>query len=98
MICRCGWSELLAVAELVTTHVIEVLVCIVPIDELLSVTNHQVSLWCQIYMHNDSCISLALTIHLGRQRNRPCDNRGIEAASVVFASAFELTVHRVWES
>jgi hypothetical protein len=46
MICRGGWSELLSMTKLVATHVIEVLVCIVLVDKLLSAIDDNVSLFC----------------------------------------------------
>jgi hypothetical protein len=65
VICRCRWSEFLAVAELVTTHVVEVFVGIIFVQELLTLVHDQLSVCCQINLNSNTSKLLASITFLG---------------------------------
>jgi hypothetical protein len=83
-------------AHLVTAHVVEISVNVVPIVKLLPTTNHDGAV-LDINVHNNANVLLTFSIRIGLGgRDRPCKYEWVTLTGGVRTCALEVIVKRGW--
>jgi hypothetical protein len=79
-------------AELISPHIIEVPVMVILILELFTLLNKDLPICCQVQMHDNSRVALALILFFVRKCDRARKHCKIFQSSFVIANAFEIPV------